>query len=138
MGVKGLLKELPGGDVGQCQRTGFSKLTALANRFRPADINTVTLISVCALRHKDAYNDGNYVPTAREFQQQVISMNLIYKWNYTLVFDERPPAENRHKHKRQRAKVSGVVIYSTFILMCMLICKRHFVKYIVAPAEADM
>lgn len=69
MGVKGLLKELPGGDVGQCQRTGFANLAALHNRFRPADIDTGTLIFVCALRHKEAYNAGDYVPAAREFQR---------------------------------------------------------------------
>ena len=30
------------------------------------------------------------------------------------------------------------VINSTFIFICVVICKRHFVKYVVAPAEADM
>ena len=64
MGVKGLLKELPGGDVGQCQRTGFANLAALHNRFRPADIDTGTLIFVCALRHEEAHDEGDYPPTA--------------------------------------------------------------------------
>ena len=138
MGVKGLLKELPGGDVGQCQRTGFANLAALHNRFRPADIDTGTLIFVCALRHKEAFNAGDYVPAAREFQRQIISMNLIYKWDYTLVFDGRPPEEKRHEHARRREKVGSVVIDSTFISICVVICKRHFVKYVVAPSEADM
>ena len=65
-------------------------------------------------------------------------MNLIYKWDYTLVFDGRPPEEKRHEHARRREKVGSVVIDSTFISICVVICKRHFVKYVVAPAEADM
>ena len=38
MGVKGLLRELPGGDVKACTRVGFSTLDIL--RSRPADIDT--------------------------------------------------------------------------------------------------
>ena len=50
MGVKGLLKELPGGNAKECQRVGFSKLEVLiGKKRRPADIDTGTLIFVCAL-----------------------------------------------------------------------------------------
>lgn len=58
MGVKGLLKELPGGDVEQCKQTGFTNIAALNNRFRPADIDTGTLIFVCALQHKGGTTGG--------------------------------------------------------------------------------
>ena len=69
MGVKGLPEEVPGGDdIGQCQRTGFAKLAALHNRFRLADIDTGTLIFSCALRHQEAFNAENFVPTAYKFQ----------------------------------------------------------------------
>ena len=32
----------------------------------------------------------------------------------------------------------GVIINAEFISICILICKRHFVKFVVAPAEAAM
>ena len=54
-------------------------------RGRPVDIDTGTLIYVCALRHKDVYNAGDYLPAAAEFQRQIISLNLLYKWDVTLV-----------------------------------------------------
>ena len=67
MGVKGLLRELPGGDM-KDQRVGFHTLDVLRGEARhPVDIDTGTLIFVCALRHKVAYNSGNYVPAARDF-----------------------------------------------------------------------
>ena len=62
MGVKGLLRELPGGDVKACTRVGFSTLDIL--RSRPADIDTGTLIFVCALRHKEVFNEGGYPSAA--------------------------------------------------------------------------
>ena len=65
-------------------------------------------------------------------------MDLIYKWNYTLVFDGCPPQEKRHEHQRRRQKEDTVVIKATFIAMCVLICRRRFAKYVVSPAEADM
>jgi hypothetical protein len=34
--------------------------------------------------------------------------------------------------------LGSVVIDSTFVSTCVIICKQHFVKYIVAPAKADM
>jgi hypothetical protein len=46
--------------VKACTRVGFSTLDIL--RSRPADIGTGTLIFVCALRHKEAYDAGDYVP----------------------------------------------------------------------------
>ena len=66
MGVKGLLKELPGGNMKE-QRVGFATLSALCSEARRcADIDAGTLIFVCALRHKEAYDKGDYVPAARE------------------------------------------------------------------------
>ena len=55
MGVKGLLKELPGGDM-EDQRVGFSTLDILRGPARrPADIDTGTLVFVC---HKEAHAEG--------------------------------------------------------------------------------
>ena len=49
MGVKKLLKELPGGDVKACTCVGFLSLEIL--RSRSVDIDTITLVFVCALWH---------------------------------------------------------------------------------------
>ena len=136
MGINGLLQELPGGDNKTSACVGFEKFDFL--RGRPVDIDTVTLIYVCALRHKDEYNAGNYLPAAVELQHQIISLNLLYKLETTLVFDRQPPDEKRHEHARRRGDDSHVVIKAEFIAMCVLLFKRHFVRFIVSPAEADM
>ena len=85
MGVKGLPKELPGGDVeDQCVR--FLTLGVLQGPTRrPDDIDTGTLVFSCALRHKEAYNTGDHVPVTREFQHQLILLYRIHKWDYTPV-----------------------------------------------------
>ena len=89
MGVKGLLGELPGGDVHRSTHIRFSKLEILRNH--PADANTGILIFIGALRHNEAYNGGGYIFAACEFQRQIIALNLLYKWDYTLVFDGHLP-----------------------------------------------
>ena len=68
MGVKGLLKELSGGDTKACTRVGFSSLEILRSRL--VDIITGTLVFVCALRHKEAHNRGRYLPACRKFQRK--------------------------------------------------------------------
>ena len=138
MGVKGLLPELPGGSMKDNGHCGFSGLDILRNKTRPADIDTGTLVFVCALRHKEAFNNGDYTPAARKFQRQLIALNLIHQWDYTCIFDGRPPIEKCHEHQRRRGWDDSVVVDSTFIAICAKICKRHFVKYVVAPYEADM
>ena len=62
------------------QRVGFATLSALRGEARRhADIDTGTLIFVCALGHKEAYGNGDYVPAAREFQRKLIAFNLVHK-----------------------------------------------------------
>ena len=77
MGVTGLLKELPRVDVKACKRVRLSTLKILCSRLD--DIDTGTLILVYALRHKEAYNGVYYIHVAREFQHQIIALNLLYK-----------------------------------------------------------
>ena len=91
MGITDLLKEIPGGNAKTSTRYGFVDLGIL--RSFPASIDTGTLLFVCVFRHKDAFVAGDYEPPAREFQRQVISINLLYKWDCTLVFDGMPPTE---------------------------------------------
>ena len=76
MGVKGLLKELPGGSMDESFH-GFLNLDILRNKCLPADIDTGTLVFVCALRHREAFNSGNYTPSAREFQRQMIHSSAM-------------------------------------------------------------
>ena len=62
--MKSLLGELGGGEV-KDQCFGFSMLAILRGPTqRPANINTSTLVFVCALWHKEAYNTGNHVFSA--------------------------------------------------------------------------
>jgi hypothetical protein len=56
--VKGLLNELPGGNM-EDQHVEFSTLDVLRGKARrPVDIKTGTLVFVYALRHKEACNAG--------------------------------------------------------------------------------
>ena len=63
MGVKGLLTELPGGDVKVCMHVGFLNLEILHSR--SVDIDMGTLVFVCALRHKAAFNVVRTHPLCR-------------------------------------------------------------------------
>ena len=76
MGVKGLLNELPvpGGLSMEEPFHGFSNLDILRNKCRPADIDTGTLVFVRILRHREAFNSGNYTPSARECQRQIMCL----------------------------------------------------------------
>jgi 5'-3' exonuclease len=136
MGVKILLPNLPGGDM-ESTITGFEKLKVLRNR--SIDIDSGTLIYTCAFRHRTAYNAGDYLPAVREFQRTLIVLTKIEKWNInTVVFDGVPPEEKAHEHRRRRQKADSIVITSTFIAMCVKVCKKLFINYVVAPQEADM
>ena len=53
------------------------------------------------------------------------------------MFNGMSPTEKRHEHCRHQRKGS-LKMTSEFISICILVCERHFVKFIVAPAEADM
>ena len=117
---------------------GFSRLDILCNKSCPADLDTGTLIFVCALRHKESYNNGDYMPDDCKFQRQIITLNLIYKWDYTCVFDGHPPSKKRHENQRRRECEDSAIINSTIIAIQAHICKRCYVKYTVAPIEADM
>ena len=94
MGVKGLLYQLP------CTPAiGFYALVELSNRDNPVDIDTGTLIFVCALVHIEAYRVGNYEPSLREFQRLLIVLGKVHKWNFTCIFDGIPPPEKQHEHR---------------------------------------
>ena len=119
-----------------CTRVGFSNLEILFSC--SVDIDKGTLVFACILLHNYTFNAGNYMPAVGEFQRQIISMTLHYKLNYTLVLDIQLPKEKRHDHQRRHEREISAVVDATFIAICVRICKRHFVRFIVAPAEADM
>ncbi|KAL7541138.1 hypothetical protein ACHAWF_006863, partial [Thalassiosira exigua] len=139
MGIRDLFCRLPGGKMTDQQR-GFSKLRILRDKNRPVDIDTGTLVFTCALRHKTAYNAGNYEPAAREFQRTIVSLSLIEKWDFCCVFDGIPPAEKCHEHRRRskRRGEDSIAIKSDFIAICAKVCKYRFVPYVISPSEADM
>ena len=76
MRISGLLKELPG-DTMADSRFSFSKLTGLQDTKDLIDIDSSTLVFLCAPKYKDAYNAGNYIPAVREFYHQIIVLNLM-------------------------------------------------------------
>ena len=75
MGVTDLLRELPGGNTKADTRFGFSKSDVL-DRF-PASLDTGGLVFLCAHRHKEAYNSGDYLLAAMEFQRLIVTFNLL-------------------------------------------------------------
>ena len=137
--VKGLLNELPDGHM-EDQHVEFLTLDVLHGPTqRPIDTDTNALVFVCALRYKETYKaGGDYVPAAQQFQYQLILLDPVHKWDYTLIFDGRPSIETCHKHQRRFRKEDLVVINVSFIMMYVLICRWHFVKYTVSPTEANI
>ena len=91
-------------------------------------------IYTCALRHKGAYDAGDYLLASGEFQRQIISFNLLYKWDFTLGFDGKIPEEKRHKHVLYRGDDNHIDINAEFIVMCVVVCKWHCIRFIVFPA----
>jgi hypothetical protein len=136
MGIKGLLSELPGGKMDDLYR-GFADLSDLMKGER-VDIDAGTLLYVCAWRHKQVYADGNYLPSVAAFQAQLVILEAINKWQFTVVFDGCPPVEKQHEHMRRRQDPTSIVITSDYIAMCVQVCKTRCMDYVVAPAEADM
>ena len=121
MGVSDLLREILGGNTKPNIRFGFSKLPVLGSFL--TSIDTGGLVFLCSHRHKEAYNSGDCLPAAMEFQCLIITMNLLHTWKYTLIFDGVPPKEKAHEHLRRRRQGGGVIINAEFIGICILICK---------------
>ena len=137
MGVDDLLGPLPGGKMEETQY-GFSRLMILRNGSRRVEIDTGTLVFICALRHKEAFNASNYLPSAQEFHRQILILHHIHRWDFICVFDGCPPAAKRHEHTRRKSREGGIVVNSTFISICANVCRRNFIPFVVTPLEADM
>ena len=113
MGIKGLFLECPGG-TGDDLIVGFSNLSHLRNKANPADLDSGTLLYTCAWSRRDEYNAGNYIPAVRQFKQQILFMTVVYKWDFTMIFDGCPPPEKAHEHERRKDKEGGLRITSTY------------------------
>ncbi|EJK67549.1 hypothetical protein THAOC_11399, partial [Thalassiosira oceanica] len=137
MGINKLLPQLYGGRM-EDQLTGFAGLEDLKNKKNGASIDTGTLIFVCALVHKSSCLAGDYRPAVAEFQRRITILICIYKWDANFVFDGVPPEAKRYEHERRQDDKDRVPITSTYILMCVKVCQQMFLKYVVAPEEADM
>ncbi|KAL3768178.1 hypothetical protein ACHAWO_006548, partial [Cyclotella atomus] len=150
MGIQGLLPMLPGGAMSDSYM-GFSRLRSLISpeshaisddsRKIKADIDTGTLLYVCALKHRIAYNAGDYTHSVAEFHRQIVSLRVVYKWDMTIIFDGCPPPEKSPEHDRRKSKGddgNNIIITSEFIALCAHACKRYFHNFVVSPAEADM
>ena len=69
MGIKKLLKELPGGKMSE-QRDGFDTLAdAFGVALFDARVDAGSVLHVCAVRHLVPFNHGDYAPAAREFKK---------------------------------------------------------------------
>ena len=150
MGIQGLLPMLPGGAMSDSYM-GFSRLRSLISpeshaisddsRKIKADIDTGTLLYVCALKHRIAYNAGDYTHSVAEFHRQIVSLRVVYKWDMTIIFDGSPPPEKSPEHDRRKSKGddgNNIIITSEFIALCAHAFKRYFHNFVVSPAEADM
>ena len=137
MGIKNLLKELPGGDARTDTIRGFTNLHLLKDGKNKVDLDTGTLIFVCALRHRQTYDQGIYSHAVREFQLQILSLINVHGWDMTLIFDGYRPLEKQFEHAR-RDKEDGLTITSFFIACCVQVCKRMCIPFIVAATEADV
>lgn len=137
MGIKNLLRHLPGGRADD-QRKKFSTLTSLSNRKTPVDIDCGSLIYSCVLHNTDAYLDGNLLPAAKEFYRRAIYIMHILKWDAVFVMDGSSPEEKKHEHERRRARHNGMSISSTMTAMCAKVCQQHLIPFVVSPQEADM
>ena len=136
MGIKGLLSELPGGDIADAVR--FAKIPELKSH--PVDIDTGTLLFQCAYKHQALYRHGNYVPAVREFLRQVTVLRSVLKWkDVELIFDGIPPKEKSHEHDRRRLQRTDddIAIDATYIAACIKACRYYHIPFVVAPFEAD-
>ena len=131
------MKELPGGDPSTDTRKGFSTIDFLADGKVQADLDAGTLVFVCALRHRQEYEAGVYLPATREFLRMMILLRKVHKWSFRVVFDGVPPPEKRYEHER-RNQQDGLRITSLFEAHCIHVCKRMNIPYIVAASEADV
>ena len=59
MGINKLLPEFPGGPMTSA-KAGFDLLNPLLQGDETTDVDMGTLVYVCALKHKNTYNGGNY------------------------------------------------------------------------------
>jgi len=117
MGINKLLPEFPGGPMTSA-KAGFDLLNPLLQGDETTDVDMGTLVYVCALKHKNTYNGGNYTPALREFHRRLTILTTLHGWKMNCIFDGQTPPEKRYEHARRSNKEDSIAITSQFILMC--------------------
>ena len=140
MGIKGgPLKKLPGGDsyIYGLQKAGLAQ--------KPVNIDVAGLMYYCALRYETSFLENDYYPSARAFQDEIVYLKFILKWDVLVVFDGKDPAWKDAEHNRRygddvvdddgvKTKIRN---NGTYIALCAKICAGLKIPYIVSPLEAD-
>jgi hypothetical protein len=140
MGIKGgPLKKLPGGDsyIYCLQKAGLAQ--------KPVSIDVAGLMYYCALRYETSILENDYYPSARAFQDEIVYLKFILKWDVLVVFDGKDPAWKDAAHNRcygndvvnddgEKTKIRN---NGTYIALCAKICAGLKIPYIVSPLEVD-
>lgn len=117
-------------------KAGFSKIQL--DRRHKIYIDAGSLIYSCAYQNRSSFDGGDYVPALRSFLKYLLCYRVAYKWKPVIVFDGRPPPEKAPEHQRRASSADHLSVTSLFIAMCVLVCRRHYFEYVVAPFEADV
>ena len=103
MGINKLLPEFPGGPMTSA-KAGFDLLNPLLQGDETTDVDMGTLVYVCALKHKNTYNGGNYTPALREFHRRLTILTTLHGWKMNCIFDM-----GRH-HQKKDTNMQDVAI----------------------------
>jgi hypothetical protein len=140
MGIKGgPLKKLPGGDsyIYGLQKAGLAQ--------KPVSIDVTSLMYYCALRYETSFLENEYYPSARAFQDEIVYLKFILKWDVLVVFDGKDLAWKDAEHNRcygddvvndygEKTKIRN---NGTYIALCAKICVGLKIPYIISPLEVD-
>jgi hypothetical protein len=102
MGIKGgPLKKLPGGDsyIYGLQKAGLAQ--------KPVNIDIASLMYYCTLRYETSFLENDYYPSARAFQDEIVYLKLILKWDVLVAFNGKDPAWKAAEHNRALSSVTN-------------------------------
>ena len=139
MGIKGeILKNLPGGRKEDYQY-GLQKLGL--NGY-PVNFDAAGFIHYCARRYEERYHQKDYDPSAKVFQEFMVYLTAILRWDLWIFFDGKDPAWKDAEHQRRYGKEgegegSKLRNSSTFIALCTKICASLQIPFVVSVLEAD-
>jgi hypothetical protein len=65
------------------------------------NIDVAGLMYYCALRYETSFLENDYYPSARAFQDEIVYLKFILKWDVLVVFDGKDPAWKDAEHNRR-------------------------------------